>query len=144
MSGLLLKETKQSINYTTEVLDRDIHQMQEDIDRLAKGMYTNNELGMLVHTFPDFSHPQYVNNQISSYLYMKNMLSTRPYVDSVYVYRGNQAVLQFGAQVKKPEERISSLAAYPTIDQLPSLTQYWLPVRAPDDPRRNRILYPYL
>ncbi|MEK3721518.1 sensor histidine kinase [Paenibacillus sp. FSL H8-0034] len=134
VSGLLLKETKQSINYTTEVLDRDIHQMQEDIDRLAKGMYTNNELGMLVHTFPDFSHPQYVNNQISSYLYMKNMLSTRPYVDSVYVYQGNQAVLQFGAQVKKPEERISSLAAYPTIDQLPSLTQYWLPVRAPDDP----------
>jgi two-component system sensor histidine kinase YesM len=145
VSGLLLRETKQSINYTTEVLDRDIYLMQDDIDRLAKGMYTNNELGMLVNTFPNFTHPQYISNQISSYLYMKNMLSTRPYVDSVYVYQNNQTVLQFGAQTMKPVERLSSLPQYMTIDQLPSLTQYWLPVPTAEvPPEKPRFLSVYM
>ncbi|TBL79097.1 sensor histidine kinase [Paenibacillus thalictri] len=145
VSDLLLKETRQSINYTTEVLDRDINLMHEDIERLAKGMYANNEISMLVSSFPNFAHPQYVDNQISSYLYMRNILSTIPYIDSVYVYKDDQTALQYGIQGKKAESSLAALPQFDTISRLPALTQYWVPTRSPSDPpRKPRFLTVYM
>jgi two-component system sensor histidine kinase YesM len=145
VSALLLQEINKSIEYTTRALDREVQLIYEDIDYVSKNMHTNIPVYTVMKTYPDFAHPLYVSSSIQSFTYMTNLLSSKPYIRSVYLYKNNEVVFQAGTNDRILNNSEAGEPPFSKMAELKPFEQIWVPddIKSKEQ-KRDRFLSSYM